>query len=171
MTTLAEDLLAQAEVLAALDPSRPKEASLRRAVSTAYYSLFHLLLDSFEQQFAPGLRRAVDHSAIARASRIVKESFDVQQNNPQAYRPVAPLKEITISAELRSVAATVLDLQIARIQADYDVRASYTRRDTQQILASCRAAHVTWAQRRGKPDARAYLCMFLVDPDKLKERA
>ena len=41
--TLANDLLAQAKHLATKEPRRPRDASLRRAVSSAYYALFHLL--------------------------------------------------------------------------------------------------------------------------------
>jgi len=40
----AEDLLEQAKHLANREPKRPEQASLRRAVSTAYYALFHLLV-------------------------------------------------------------------------------------------------------------------------------
>jgi hypothetical protein len=43
---LADDLLEQAHHLAKREPKRPRQASLRRAVSTAYYSLFHLLISS-----------------------------------------------------------------------------------------------------------------------------
>src|SRR5262245_43956452 len=42
--TLATDLLKQARSLCAASPRRPKQADLRRAVSTAYYSLFHALI-------------------------------------------------------------------------------------------------------------------------------
>src|SRR5208337_2257920 len=41
--SLHAELLDQAEQLAQLDPRRPKQANLRRAVSSAYYALFHLL--------------------------------------------------------------------------------------------------------------------------------
>ena len=41
--SLHADLLDQAEQLAQLDPRRPKQANLRRAISSAYYALFHLL--------------------------------------------------------------------------------------------------------------------------------
>jgi hypothetical protein len=40
-----EDLLEQAVRLAMLDVRRPKQANLRRAVSSAYYAVFHLLVD------------------------------------------------------------------------------------------------------------------------------
>ena len=41
---LAEDLLEQANHLARREKGKPKQASLRRAVSTAYYAAFHLLV-------------------------------------------------------------------------------------------------------------------------------
>ena len=41
----ADDLLEQAYHLANRESGDPKQASLRRAVSTAYYALFHLLID------------------------------------------------------------------------------------------------------------------------------
>lgn len=40
---MSEDLLEIAQHLARRDPSRPKEVSLRRAISSAYYALFHAL--------------------------------------------------------------------------------------------------------------------------------
>lgn len=40
---LPEDLLEQAGHLARRERKRPRQASLRRAVSAAYYALFHLL--------------------------------------------------------------------------------------------------------------------------------
>lgn len=42
---LHAQLLHQARHLAIKEPSRPQQASLRRAVSTAYYALFHFLID------------------------------------------------------------------------------------------------------------------------------
>jgi uncharacterized protein (UPF0332 family) len=39
-----DDLLRQALQLIHQEPRNPKQASLRRAVSTAYYALFHLLI-------------------------------------------------------------------------------------------------------------------------------
>jgi len=48
---LADDLLEQAHHLAKREPKRPRQASLRRAVSTAYYSLVHLLISSVTLQW------------------------------------------------------------------------------------------------------------------------
>jgi hypothetical protein len=40
----ADDLFELAKHLANLEPVNPRQASLRRAVSTAFYALFHLLI-------------------------------------------------------------------------------------------------------------------------------
>ncbi len=42
-TAVSEDLLEIAEHLARRDPTRPREVSLRRAISSAYYAVFHAL--------------------------------------------------------------------------------------------------------------------------------
>lgn len=42
--SLYEDLFSQSEQLARLDPKKPKQANLRRAVSAAYYATFHFLV-------------------------------------------------------------------------------------------------------------------------------
>ena len=49
MSVLSDDLLLQAKHLQQLDKLKPKQANLRRAVSSAYYSLFHLLIDEATQ--------------------------------------------------------------------------------------------------------------------------
>jgi uncharacterized protein (UPF0332 family) len=55
VTRLHDQLLKHAKHLVA---QRPTEASLGRAVSTAYYALFHLLLDAAAQMMLPGQQSA-----------------------------------------------------------------------------------------------------------------
>ena len=59
--SLHHDLLEQAKHLTGRERGRPKQASLRRAVSTAYYALFHLLVDEATRCWSsdPKLRRLV----------------------------------------------------------------------------------------------------------------
>jgi hypothetical protein len=61
----AQDLLDQAYHLANLERGDPKQASLRRAVSTAYYALFHLLIDE-----------AVGNWGVPRHRSILARTFD-----------------------------------------------------------------------------------------------
>src|SRR5580704_13418670 len=57
--SFADDLLEQAQHLAHREDGEPKQASLRRAVSTAYYALFHLLIDDAVNQWAIDHQRRV----------------------------------------------------------------------------------------------------------------
>ena len=50
--SLHDDLLEQAQQLAQLDARRPKQANLRRVVSSAYYALFHLLASETSALYA-----------------------------------------------------------------------------------------------------------------------
>jgi hypothetical protein len=61
----ADDLLEQAYHLARRERKNPIQASLRRAVSTAYYALFHLLIDE-----------AVGNWAVERQRSVLARTFD-----------------------------------------------------------------------------------------------
>ena len=86
-----DDLLAQAVKLVHEDPLTPKQASLRRAVSAAYYSVFHILV--FEStsnwnraNLQAALGRAFDHNLMKAASLDVANSktFPFTGENPAA---------------------------------------------------------------------------------------
>ena len=75
---LHDDLLEQSRALLDLDRTKPKQASLRRAISTAYYALFHLLIHEATSRMTlrgvdrtahrRALSRAFDHGAMKKAS-------------------------------------------------------------------------------------------------------
>ena len=67
--TLHADLLKQAGFLARREPKRPSRASRRRGVSSAYYALFHLLVDEATRLMFSGHGRAPLRPVAARAFR------------------------------------------------------------------------------------------------------
>ena len=79
--SLHADLIAQARHLCQKEPRRPKQASLRRAVSAAYYGLFHCPVSSAAASFLshrhralrPPLMRVFKHREMAEAcQRLLK---------------------------------------------------------------------------------------------------
>jgi hypothetical protein len=69
----ADDLLKQAFHLRNKEPKTPTQASLRRAVSTAYYALFHLLIEEASANWSRRdtrdyLARAFEHGTMKAAS-------------------------------------------------------------------------------------------------------
>lgn len=125
---LHRQLLEQARHLATRERRRPRQGSLRRAVSTAYYALFHLIVHEAAQKLLRGnaaeplrplLGRAFVHGDMKAAAR----SFagGTLPATIKAYQP-GP-----VSAELRQVAEAFVVLQELRHQADYDLRARLAR--------------------------------------------
>ena len=78
--SLAEELLEHARFLANLDERTTTQANIRRAVSAAYYAVFHLLSAAIAKQISPsnppGLRgrtqRALNHAEMYRAADLFK---------------------------------------------------------------------------------------------------
>lgn len=117
-------LLEQAALLVQATPGRkPRQVNLRRAVSSAYYSVFHLILiAASDEMVGTTLRnerrytlvyRSIDHGAIRR----VCEEAARQKPTPkyQKYLPGSGFEPA-----IRKFASTVLDLQSRRHDADYD---------------------------------------------------
>jgi hypothetical protein len=113
--SLTSDLLDQAKHLANREPKRPKQASLSRAVSTAYYALFHMLTDTATTTFLRGvsdaslrpvLKRAFTHSEMSKAAKGFKSA------NPISV--VSKALKTAIPKDLQAIAETFVDLQEMR---------------------------------------------------------
>ena len=153
---LASDLLTQARLLAMHEPRRPRQASLRRAVSTAYYALFHLLIEDAVRLLGPKkpdglrllMRRAFDH----REMQDVCKSFS---QTPAA--SVRHLLSAPLSAPMKSIARTFVELQKARHIADYDRSVDVTRAEVLSHITNAERAFLDWRAERGTPNAQLFL--------------
>lgn len=160
---LANDLLAQARLLATKEPKRPKQASLRRAISSAYYGLFHFLVDQACRFLISGaaaerkalreqLARSFEHGAMKSAS----QAFAGSGSSPWVQVGGTP------TSELLRVAEAFVMLQRERHAADYDVSRSFTRGEALALVAQAEDALRDWQKCRGTPAADAYLLAMLV---------
>ncbi len=158
--SLHEDLQIQALHLAELEQRRPRQASLRRAVSAAYYSLFHLLVDEstkmmFGQSanrraFRDVLARGFAHATMAEACR----SFRGGSLPAQIDIVVRPL---TIPTDLRTVASTFVRLQEERHRADYNRALPFSKAEVQNLLQEATDAAMAWQQVRDDEVAKFFL--------------
>ncbi|MGA3039822.1 MAG: hypothetical protein ABSF54_03410, partial [Bryobacteraceae bacterium] len=135
-TALADDLLEQARHLVKREPKRPNQASLRRAVSTAYYALFHLLVSSAILQWKSVHQRAqmargFDHGTMKDASKkTVNRQFDPG--------------DAAIAGQLKAVAQAFIDLQQNRHAADYSYLKKWSRTEAQSHVDTAAAAFGSW---------------------------
>jgi uncharacterized protein (UPF0332 family) len=154
---LAEDLLSQAHHLVALDPKRPKQASLRRAISTSYYAVFHLLTANAALRFIPkrpvGLvarvARALSHQEMRKACQAFKST-------PLA-EPLLTLVGQLPSEQLRNIASDFIELQEQRHKADYDTGTNFSRKEAKALLATAESIFVTWRRIENTDEATVFL--------------
>ena len=149
MSQFSDDLLAQADVLLRLEKRRPKQASLRRAVSAAYYALFHFLIEESTifvvgaSGAAKPLRQLVgrgfSHTAMKSASAEMGKltPFDL-------LKPFWPLYGVASSPQLQSVARNFVELQQERHRADYDLSRPFTRAEAEYLIGQARDALDNW---------------------------
>jgi uncharacterized protein (UPF0332 family) len=157
--SLHADLLEQAEHLAQLDSRRPRMANLRRAVSSAYYALFHLLaaevaaLYASEPALAARIVRTLNHADMKKSSLMIASN-----KLPKAVQP--PTGSYSAPVDLKTVAGTFVKLQQARHEADYDLSRSFRRQEALAFVQSARQAFAAWERLRKTDDARLYLACF-----------
>ena len=149
----ADELLEQARHLAHREKKRPRQASLRRAVSTAYYAIFHLLI----ADAAKNWRRAEQRHALARSFNHGRMKVASQKiGKPQNIPPSSP------EDHLRLVATIFIRAQQQRLTADYDNSIPWTRLEALTQIDTVAAAFQSWKIIRKEPIAQAYLFALVV---------
>lgn len=141
---LGEDLLEQAKHLAGRDAKRPRQANLRRSISSAYYAAFHLLVSdgasywkiaSQQGRFA----RVFEHGRMRQAA----ERMAIRLSKPKAGDPPSASGGGTRDAILR-VCENFQELQRERHRADYDIDAIWTRGEAMEVVKQAEVLFSDW---------------------------
>lgn len=158
--SLADDLIDQARTLATSGAGRPRQANLRRAVSSAYYALFHLLVGEATRlyvrdnsELAAKLGRTFNHGEMLEAARAFANG-----QAPAALQPVGipgfP------SSDLKLVAEAFVSMQQHRHAADYDLARTFTRAEVNGFIEQVESAFAAWTRIRATDGARLFLGCF-----------
>ena len=160
---LADDLLEQAKFLSRREAGRgrPRQASLRRAASSAYYAVFHLLAADAAYQASPGnprglrdrVQRALGHETMKQAASAFRAS-----NLPQHVASVIPSP---IPQELITIADRFVLLQEARHKADYDLTEQFDRTKVQALVNDAELVFKLWRQVQDTDSARVFLASLM----------
>jgi hypothetical protein len=158
--SLHDDLLEQAKHLSGREPRRPRQASLRRAVSTAYYALFHLLVDEATKMLVPDpkLRRLVGRALVHDEMKQASASFKSSGLPPH----VAAVCGAVVPPDLKLVAEVFVELQDVRHEADYKLDRSFTRDNARFLVGRADQAFRAWSTVRSEPIAKVYLASLLL---------
>lgn len=162
-----QHLIEQAEFLRSAKPaSRPRQADLRRAISTAYYAVFHMVLIAAADEFVgKSLRednrhtlvyRSIDHSNVR---RICDEA--ARQERTAKYRKY--LSKSGFEPKIRDFSNTLLRLQSLRHEADYDPSQYFSTVDAlfAIYLAESAIKEFSLASTEGK---KLFLALLLFPP-------
>ena len=147
----SRELLDSARSLLHVDPET--QATLRRAVSTAYYSLFHFLIEEAcgnrgRPEQRGRLARIFDHKNMLGASN---RRVDRYKNAPPASNELY----------LRSVAHAFGQLQKQRHYADYDLSRTLSSGDVAEAILLAEEAFRSWDAIRNEQIAQDYLFSLL----------
>lgn len=162
---LPEHLLEQATHLARRERTRPRQASLRRAVSTAYYAFFHFLIREALRQIGPNLSeenfnrayRWFNHGTMSSVARAFSQEVVRIPNS----------KDVLLHKNdpwIRFIAKNFAELQDLRHLADYDPSAVFSRTEVQNKICRVEDTFEIWRQEkiRKSPEANTFLLSLLL---------
>lgn len=150
---LADDLLALASRLARANPRRPRQADLRRAVSTAYFALFHAIA----KNAADCLVGTSPHNRPNRAWAQVYRALD----HGHAKTACEAARNMAFPQAIKDCADEFVELQEARHDADYDPLHRLTRADALEAVEKARDA-IAALRRARLNDRRAFAVQVMV---------
>jgi len=162
----------QARRLATLDPRRPQQGNLRRAVSTAYYGLFHFLVEQSSHFLVGGVRERKTFRQVLARAYAHGEMAAVARAFGGGTFPTAIVRTIgtlTVPVELRRLAALFVQAQNQRHLADYDLSATFVRDDALTLIDDIELRIGAWDAIRTEPAAEFFLICLLVW-DKVRNR-
>jgi hypothetical protein len=119
----------------------PRQANLRRSISTAYYSVFHELLGTVARKFVPGIHwksRVLFYRALEHGQTRDRCKKLGQNPLPNAERDFFGWQ--CFPSELRFFASSFLNLQELRHRADYDPDTKFAIQEAQEAVDDARKA-------------------------------
>jgi len=154
---LAEDLFNQAHFLSYHERGRPKQATLRRSISTAYYAVFHLLVANAALALVPNRPAGL----VARVSRAFQhgemKQVCISFRNERPPESVRELLKPKISRDLQFVAATFVALQELRHKADYDTGVLFARAQASEAVNRADELFMAWNRIVKTDEVRVFL--------------
>jgi len=146
---------------------RPPYTAHRRAVSTAYYAVFHAIggrvvetaFASADAAFCQRIRRWIGHGDIRAVSRWVSQLQGTAGGSPPPHIKALltpPGGSVHIDADTATIADGFLELNDKREQADYDHEAVFTRPDTRGSVALARQVITVVEQAQGDAPKRFF---------------
>lgn len=164
-----EDLFAQAKTLAKLDARKPRQVNLRRALSSAYYAVFHYLVHEaccaqmgtqhVQTPYRHVLSRAFVHSTMKQACT----SFGGGTLKESAIKglPRDASGAYSVQKPIRDLAKTFAELQEKRQLADYHRGERFKRSDVLILIEQAQDRVAKFSELPASDDKKFFLaCLW-----------
>lgn len=157
-------LLAHAHILLSAKKGAPNQSDLRRAISSAYYALFHHLLTAAADHIvgsSPANRRRAEYSLAYRSlehNSMLNACDALRRTTPPA-KYARACGQQKLGAEVRNCATAFVDLQRMRHAADYNPSERFTKAQATAFVA---LADYGMRQFDESSDAEKRLFLFLL---------
>jgi uncharacterized protein (UPF0332 family) len=149
---LSDDLIHAARILAFASPQKPRQAYLRRAVSTAYYAVFHTLARQCADRFI-GTGQNRGDKAWAHVYRALDHGF--------AKSACKQARNLAFPVDIANFADAFVLMQEERHRADYDPDAKYTRAEALALISNAELASSAFKNAPLR-DRRAFVAQVLL---------
>jgi len=147
-----------------------RNISERRAVSAAYYALFHHINGGAAGLIAPNVSAKTNHRIQRWFEHAEMKKVCGRFLHTKLDQPLLDLIGNSASAELQNVARSFIKLQEARHSADYDLSYSLTTAEARQLILLAVGAMASWDQIASTPEANIFVLSLLMWKNWEKER-
>lgn len=148
---------------------RPRTIWLRRAVSAAYYAVFHAISLEAVLMLAPDssredrfrLSRSVNHGDLVKVCGWIRG-----QGSPEHAQPI--VDRLRQDSDMRQLAEIISGLQEQRHRADYDHLASFPKATALHLTAQAARAFEILNARRGSLELQEFFALILLTTPRVR---
>lgn len=162
-----QHLFEQADRLLIAPPAGPpRQVDLRRAISAAYYAVFHYILGAAADDFVGVTKRTTKRYTLVYRSidhRGLRE-LCVESKKPNLsakYQRYAPANGM--GPNIQAFASALIELQEKRHSADYNPSIRLKTSDVKLVIATARSA-IGRFEKAGEGRRKAFLALLLFPP-------
>jgi uncharacterized protein (UPF0332 family) len=144
----------------------PRQVDVRRAISSAYYGVFHATVTAAADEFVGKTKRSTSNYALVYRSidhrRVREVCLEIQKQTPSS-KFLRYVPQNGFGPNLREFCTALVELQEKRHSADYDPSIRVKTSDALIAIGMAKSALLRYGGA-GPPARKAFLALLLFTP-------